>query len=46
MRELTGVENPDIEALVKSLNGNMGDTLGFYVPLSMEDCAEIYRLAL
>lgn len=46
MRELTGAENPDIEALVKSLNGNMGDTLGFYVPLSMEDCAEIYRLAL
>ncbi|MBQ5724392.1 MAG: iron-containing alcohol dehydrogenase [Muribaculaceae bacterium] len=46
MRELTGVENPDIEALVKSLNGNMGDILGFYVPLSMEDCAEIYRLAL
>lgn len=46
MRELTGVENPDIEALVKSLNGNMGDMLGFYVPLSMEDCAEIYRLAL
>ena len=46
MRELTGVENPDIEALVKSLNGNMGDTLGFYVPLSMQDCAEIYRLAL
>lgn len=46
MRELTGVENPDIEALVKSLNGNMGDTLGFYVPLSMKDCAEIYRLAL
>lgn len=46
MRELTGVENPDIEALVKSLNGNMGDTLGFYVPLSMEDCAEIYRLAI
>ena len=46
MRELTGVENPDIEALVKSLRGNMGDTLGFYVPLSMDDCAEIYRLAL
>lgn len=46
IRELTGVDNPDIEALVKSLNGNMGDTLGFYVPLSMTDCAEIYRMAL
>ncbi len=46
MRELTGVAQPDIEALVASLNGNMGDTLGFYVTLSMEDCAEIYRMAL
>lgn len=32
--------------MVKSLNRNMGDTLGTYVPLSMEDCKEIYRLAL
>lgn len=46
IRELTGVANPDIKALVKSLNVNMGDTLGFYVPLSMDDCAEIYRSAL
>lgn len=46
MRELTCVDEPDIAALVKSLNGNMGDTLGFYVPLSMSDCEEIYRLAL
>lgn len=46
MRELTGVDEPNIAALVKSLNGNMGDTLGFYVPLSMSDCEEIYRLAL
>lgn len=46
MRTLTGMENPDIEGMVKSLRGNMGDTLGFYVTLSMEDCAEIYRIAL
>ena len=46
MRELTGVAEPDIDALVKSLNGNMGDMLGFYVPLTMNDCAEIYRIAL
>lgn len=46
MRELTGVAEPDIDVLVKSLNGNMGDTLGFYVALSMDDCAEIYRIAL
>lgn len=45
LRELIGGE-PDIDVLVDSLRGNMGDTLGFYVPLSMADCAEIYRLAL
>lgn len=45
LRELIGGE-PDIDTLVESLRGNMGDTLGFYVPLSMADCAEIYRLAL
>ena len=45
LRELTGCE-PDIPEMVKSLEGNMGSTLGFYVRLSMEDCAEIYRLAL
>lgn len=37
---------PDIDTLVKSLHGNMGDTLGFYVPLSMEDCRNIYISAL
>ena len=37
---------PDIEALVRSLEGNMGKTLGYYVPLSMDDCREIYMLAL
>lgn len=45
LRELIGGE-PDINQLVESLHGNMGDTLGFYVVLSMEDCAEIYRLSL
>lgn len=45
LRGLIGGE-PDIDVLVDSLRGNMGDTLGFYVPLSMADCAEIYRLAL
>lgn len=45
LRELVGFE-PDIEAMVKSLHRNMGDTLGFYVPLSMDDCREIYRIAL
>lgn len=45
LRELTGCE-PDIPVLVESLRGNIGERLGFYVPLSMEDCAEIYRLSL
>lgn len=36
---------PDIEKMVNSLRRNMGDILGCYVPLTMEDCAEIYRLA-
>lgn len=45
LRELIGKE-PDIDAMVKSLERNMGKTLGSYVPLSMEDCREIYQLAL
>ena len=45
LRELIGCE-PDIPVLVESLRGNMGDTLGFYVPLSMADCTAIYRLSL
>lgn len=45
IRELIGKE-PDIDVLVESLHGNMGDTLGFYVPLSMDDCRAIYEAAL
>ncbi len=45
LRELVGKE-PDIEAMVKSLEYNMGPSLGKYVPLTMDDCREIYRLAL
>lgn len=45
LRELVGKE-PDIDMMVKSLHRNMGDTLGSYVPLSMDDCKEIYKLAL
>lgn len=45
MRELVGCE-PDIDAMVKSLERNMGPTLGNYVSLSMADCREIYELAL
>lgn len=45
LRELIGQE-PDIDKMVASLHRNMGDTLGFYVPLSMDDCRKIYELAL
>lgn len=45
LRTLVGKE-PDIDMMVKSLHRNMGDTLGNYVPLSMADCKEIYKLAL
>lgn len=45
LRELCGCE-PDIDKMVESLHRNMGDTLGAYVPLSMEDCREIYKIAL
>ena len=44
LKELIGCE-PDIEKMVKSLERNVGSTLGNYVPLSMQDCAEIYQLA-
>lgn len=45
LRELVGKE-PDIDAMVRNLERTAGKTLGFYVPLTMEDCKEIYRLAL
>lgn len=45
LRELIG-EEPDIEKMVKSLERNVGKTLGNYVPLSMDDCREIYRLSM
>ncbi len=44
LRDLIG-EDPDINLLVGSLHSNMGETLGAYVPLSMKDCREIYRMA-
>lgn len=45
LTELVG-KTPDIDAMVKSLERNMGPVLGSYVPLSMDDCREIYKLAL
>lgn len=45
LKELIG-KDPDIDTLIESLHRNMGDTLGSYVQLSMDDCREIYQLAL
>ncbi|MDE7402196.1 MAG: iron-containing alcohol dehydrogenase [Muribaculaceae bacterium] len=45
LRELCGCE-PDIDKMVASLERNVGKTLGNYVPLSMDDCREIYKIAL
>lgn len=45
LRTLIG-EEPDIPKMVASLERNIGSTIGAYVPLSMEDCTEIYKMAL
>lgn len=45
LRELVRKE-PDIEALVRSLHANMGDSVGNFVKLSMADAQEIYKLSL
>lgn len=45
LRALTGCQ-PDIDALVASLHANMGERIGSFVSLSMDDCAYIYRLSL
>lgn len=45
LRELVGTD-PDIDRMVRSLHGIVGDSLGAYVPLSMDNCKEIYNLAL
>lgn len=39
-------QKPEIDKMIESLHRNMGDTLGSYVPLSMEDCKEIYEIAM
>lgn len=45
LRTLIGGE-PDINALVASLHQNMGDTVGNFVKLTMQDAEHIYRLSL
>lgn len=41
-----GIEHPDIDRMLVSLQRNKRELLGNYVKLTMTDCREIYRLAL
>lgn len=41
-----GIEHPDIDRMLVSLQRNKGELLGNYVKLTMTDCREIYRLTL
>ena len=41
-----GVENPDIDLLVKKLHENKGEVIGGYYRLTAKETTEIYKLAL
>lgn len=41
-----GVENPDIDLMVRKLHENKGATFGSYIPLTATDTRRIYQLAL
>lgn len=41
-----GVENPDIDLMVRKLHENKGETFGSYLPLTAADTRRIYELAL
>ena len=41
-----GIENPDIDLLVKKLHENKGELVGSYMQLSKEETKQIYQLAL
>ena len=44
MHEL-GVDNPDIDALVRNLHANKGEIIGNYVPLTKDMTRQILELA-
>ena len=44
MKQL-GVENPDIDTMVRKLHENKGDYVGCYMKLSRQDTREIYEIA-
>ncbi len=41
-----GIQNPDIDLMVRKLHENKGPKIGAYIPLEANDTAEIYRIAL
>lgn len=41
-----GIQNPDLETLVRGLHGNKGEIIGGYLHLSKKETIEIYRLML
>lgn len=40
-----GIDNPDIELLVKKIHENKGDIVGSYIKLSATDSREVYNIA-
>ena len=40
-----GIENPDIDLLVKKVHINKGETFGSYYPITSKESREIYQLA-
>lgn len=41
-----GIEHPDLDRLIDGLRRNKGEVIGGYYKLSMDQCREIYELAL
>lgn len=41
-----GVQNPDIDTMVKNLHANKGKIIGYYYPLDAKATKEIYMLAM
>ena len=41
-----GIENPDIDTMVKRLHINKGETIGGYYRLTADDTRQIYELML
>ena len=40
-----GIENPDINLMVKKVHQNKGETFGAYYPITSKESTAIYNLA-